>query len=201
MKKEGNLLSQIFLFKDVDKTFTYKDLGNIKSFKKNECIYESNNYEKALAVLLCGKAEATSNGGAALKEFSSGSVFGAAAVFADSEIYVSRIIAKSDCSVLFINEERLKELFTAFPQIAINYVSFLSSKIRFLNEKISLFTADSAQSKLYAYLSRHNSSEKINMSKLSSTLSIGRTSLYRALKELEQKNMIVRKDGKVSVLK
>ena len=201
MKKEDNILSQIFLFKGVEQSFQPKDLGNTKSFKRNECIYDCNNFAKALAILLQGKAEAISNGGVALKGFSAGSVFGAAAVFANNENYVSRIIAKSDCSVLFISEEKLKELFSAFPQIAINYISFLSSKICFLNEKISLFTADSVQSRLYTYLSQYNSHEKMNMSKLSSSLRIGRTSLYRALRELEQKNMIVRKDGKVSVLK
>ena len=198
--KEESIISKIFLFKDVKQGFEYADLGEIKSFDKNECIYECNNYTKALGILLNGKAKAVS-GEVELKEFSAGSVFGAAAIFANSETYVSKIVAKSTCEVLFISEERLKELFKAYPQTAINYISFLSSKICFLNEKISLFTADSVESKLYAYLTANCSEQKINMSKLSNTLGIGRTSLYRALTALEQKNIIVRKDGKVSVLK
>ena len=198
--KEENILSKIFLFKDVTIDFKYEDLGEIKAFEKNECIYECNNFSKALGVLLNGKAKAVS-GEVALTEFLAGSVFGAAAVFANSDTYVSKIVAKSDCEVLFISEEKLKELFKDFPQTAINYISFLSSNICYLNEKISLFTADSVESKLYAYLSNNCSDEKINMSKLSNTLGIGRTSLYRAFANLEQKNIIVRKDGKVSVLK
>lgn len=198
--KEESILSQIFLFKDVESSFEYRDLGDIKDFKKNECIYECNNYTKALGILLSGKAKAVS-GEVALKEFLAGSVFGAAAIFANHDTYVSKIVAKSSCEVLFISEEKLKELFSKYPQTAINYISFLSSKICFLNEKISLFTANSVESKLYTYLSNNASHGKINMSKLSNTLGIGRTSLYRALSNLEQKNIIVRKDGKVSVLK
>lgn len=201
MKKEENILQNLFLFKGIEQNFETKNLGQVKTFLKNDCIYECNNYKKALGVLLSGKAEALSSGGVALKEFLPSSVFGAAAVFGSSEPYVSRINAKTKCSVLFISEEKLKELFKEYPQTAINYISFLSSKIRFLNQKISLFTADSAESRLYNYLCANQSDEKINMSLLSQTLGIGRTSLYRAMNELEQKNIIVRKDGKVSVLK
>ena len=201
MKTQENILSQIFLFKDVEHKLTLNDLGETKNFKKGESIYQKSNFENALGILLSGKAEALSNGEVALKRFNPLSVFGAAAVFANNETYVSEIVAKSDCKVLFISEERLKELFKEYPQTAINYISFLSSKICFLNEKISLFTADSVQSKLYAYLSKNETAEKINMSALSKTLGIGRTSLYRALAELEQKNLIKKINGKVSVLK
>lgn len=198
--KEESVLSKIFLFKGVNRNFKYEDLGEVKAFEKGECIYECNNYTKALGILLNGKAKAVS-GDVALTEFLSGSVFGAAAIFANNETYVSKIVAKTNCAVLFISEEKLKQLFASYPQTAINYVSFLSSKICFLNQKISLFTANSVESKLYAYLSSNPTNEKINMSKLSNALGIGRTSLYRALGELEQKNIIVRKDGKVSVIK
>ena len=201
MKSEENILSKLFLFKDVEHNLDLKELGETKKFKKGEDIYQKSNYKKALAVLLSGKAEALSNDEVALRQFGALSVFGAAAVFANNEVYVSRIVAKSDCLVLFISEEKLKELFKEYPQIAINYISFLSSKICFLNEKISLFTKDSVQSKLYAYLSKNETDQKINMSALSKTLGIGRTSLYRALAELEQKNLIKKINGKVSVLK
>ena len=43
--------------------------------------------------------------------------------------------------------------------------------------------------------------QRITMTRLASTLNMGRTSLYRALESLEKKNLILRKDGKLEVIK
>lgn len=202
MQEDNNeIISQIFLFSGVERNFKPEELGNTVKFKSGMSIYECDDYPKAIAVLLKGKAEAFSQSNTALKIFETGSVFAVSAVFANEKTYVSRIVAKNDCEVLFIGEERLTELFKEYPKTAVNYISFLSEKIRFLNKKISLFTQDSVESKVYCFLLNRNSEEKLNMSLLSKTLGIGRTSLYRALNGLEEKNVIVRKDGKVSVLK
>ena len=42
---------------------------------------------------------------------------------------------------------------------------------------------------------------KLSMTKLAATLNMGRTSLYRAFDELEKQNLLVRKDGKVRVIR
>ncbi len=194
------ILKNLFLFKGISETVNYSVIGETVFFKKGEVIYSEKNYRQALAVLINGKAEAreTSEGGT-LCAFSQGSVFAAAAVFCNKENFVSNIVAKTNCEILFISEEELMKIFTAYPKTAVNYIAFLNQKIRFLNQKISVYSSSSAEAKVLKYSSEH-SGEKCNFSFVAETLKIGRTSLYRALDALEQKNLINRENGKVCVL-
>lgn len=190
----------MFLFKGVTEKLDFSCIGETVTFKKGEEIYSEKNYRRALAVLIKGKAAAieTSEGGA-LCLFQSGSVFAAAAVFCNKENFVSNIVAKTDCEILFISEEELTKIFTAYPKTAVNYIAFLNQKIRFLNQKISVYSSASAEAKVLKYFSEH-SGEKCNFSFVADTLKIGRTSLYRALHALEEKNLIKQENGKVCVL-
>lgn len=193
-------LKNLFLFKGVTEKVDYLQVGETATFKKGEVIYGQNNYKRALAVMLKGKAEAqeTSEGGA-LCTFQENSVFAATAVFCGEQNYISRIVAKTDCEILFISEEELTNIFSAYPKTAVNYIAFLNQKIRFLNQKISVYSSASAESKVLKYFSA-NSGQKCNFSAVAETLKIGRTSLYRALHALEEKNLIKQENGKVCVL-
>lgn len=193
-------LKNLFLFKGITESIDYSAIGETAVFKKGEVIYSQNNYKRALAVMLKGKAEAqeTSEGGA-LCTFQENSVFAATAVFCGEQNYISRIVAKTDCEILFISEEELTKIFAAHPKTAVNYITFLNQKIRFLNQKISVYSSASAEAKVLKYFTA-NSGQKCNFSAVAETLKIGRTSLYRALNALEEKNLIVRNDGKVCVL-
>ncbi len=193
-------LKNLFLFKGITENIDYSAIGEITAFKKGEVIYSQNNYKRALAVLINGNAEAEEQSeGGTLCMFCAGSVFAAAAVFCSEKNFVSKITAKTDCEILFISEEELTKIFTAYPQTAVNYIAFLNQKIRFLNQKISVYSSSSTEAKVLKYFSA-NSGQKCNFSAIAETLKIGRTSLYRALDALEQKNLIVRNDGKVCVL-
>ena len=79
------------------------------------------------------------------------------------------------------------------------FISFLSSRIRFLNEKLSFMMQDSAEARLYAYLHKRGGYEG-KMTALADALCIGRTTLYRTLENLEQNNLITRKGTKVKVI-
>lgn len=68
-------------------------------------------------------------------------MFGAAALFGKDSGYVSTVISKTASDVLFVSESKVKELITSDSQVALAYISFLSDRIRFLNRKISAFTA------------------------------------------------------------
>ncbi len=193
-------LKNLFLFKGITESIDYSAIGEIVAFKKGEVIYSQNNYKRAIAVLINGKAEAEEQSeGGTLCTFYAGSVFAAAAVFADKQPFVSKIVAKSDCEILFISEEELTKIFAAHPKTAVNYITFLNQKIRFLNQKISVYSSSSAEAKVLKYFSA-NSGVKCNFSAVAETLKIGRTSLYRALDALKEKNLIVINDGKVCVL-
>ena len=138
------MLNALFLFDNLKKS-EIKEIISIlpkpQLFEKGETIYSANQFRKALGFIIKGKASATTDNSDLLfmKTFSKGSIFGAAAIFGNNESYVSRIIATSKTEVLFIDEDTLIRIFEKYPQTSINYINFLSDKIRFFHNKQPLF--------------------------------------------------------------
>lgn len=196
------VLYQTYLFKGTENVLDRVNLTEPVTFKKGEVIYDQNCFLNSIGIVLSGKARAVSlNGEVPLSYFGQGKVFGAAALFGENKEYISRIEAVSDCTVQFIEQETLTELFKNNEQVAVNYISFLSSKIRFLNGKLSVMMQDGVEGRLYDYLCKlGEDGYSGKLTELSKTLCIGRTSLYRSLENLEQNNLIVRKDGKIKVI-
>lgn len=203
---EKQIMEELFLFQNMRQPPDLTQLPPAVDFTKGADIYAPDDYRKALGVVLRGKAEAVSakSDKAVLTTFKTGAVFGAAALFGDEE-YVSRVRAVTDCRVQFLPETLLQEWLVAYPEMALNYIAFLTDRVRFLNGKIAVYTCDGAAAKLYSWLSSNCDTEgampKLSMTKLAATLHMGRTSLYRGLDELAEKHLIVRKDGKVRVIR
>lgn len=170
-------------------------------FSKDEVIFDQNTYKKAIGLVLDGKAVSYS-GRVTQRTFKAGDVFGAAAVFGSQGGYVSRIVAKTASSILFIDEQALRKMFSRHPKTAVNYITFLSDRVRFLNKKISHLGCQTARDKLYSFLlSNAVGSEYTvpNMQQLARLTGIGRTSLYRAFSELENEGKITKQENKVKV--
>ena len=122
----------------------------------------------------------------------------------NSEEFVSRIYAEKDSEILFLGEELLKEIFGRFPKTAENYIRLLSSKIEFLNKKIRLLSCKTAQQEVYEFLASNCDENGVvasqNMSALSSSLGIGRSSLYRCIEQLEKQNLITKNGKEIKVI-
>lgn len=132
-----------------------------------------------------------------MRSIEKGDVFGAASVFGEWKEGASSITALSSCAVIYISETKLRGIMKDYPETAINYIAFLSDRIRFLNRRMDVFSAGTGDQKLYEYLvSRADASGKVSlgfgMAELSRRLKIGRSSLYRALENLESSGQIVR---------
>ena len=198
------MMRELFLFQGVPEALEKLELPDEVGYKKGEVIYDRDNYERALGILLTGKAEAVAQEKSALTTFLTGATFGAAALFGGEE-YVSVIRATTDCRVQFLPEEVLRKLFADYPQTAVNYIVFLSDKVRFLNRKIATYTSGGAAGRLYYWLGA-NCDEAghlpagVTMTMLAKMLNIGRTSLYRALEELEKKGLLKKQNGEVILL-
>ena len=133
-----------------------------------------------------------------------GDVFGAVSVFGSWNDGWSTIIAVNDCQAVYISEELLKKILTDFPKVALNYISYLTDRIRFLNRRLDTFSAGSTELKLYEYLvssadEKGTVSLSFSMSELARRLKIGRTSLYRGLDSLEKGGFITREKSKISI--
>lgn len=196
-------LTEIFLFsglEGIEIEKIEKLLPPKQIFLKGEVIYSTDQYEKALGVVLSGGCRAYS-GEVTKRSFGTGDVFGAAAVFGDTDSYVSEIVATSDCTVQLIPENVLMLLFEKYPKTSLNYVRFLTNKVRFLNQKIAQFSSKSVTQRLYAYLLQSANYDGIitvpSMTEITRQTGIGRTSLYRCLEELTVKGLIERKNNTI----
>lgn len=200
-------LKQCLLFEGVEplKAFSeIEDRCRVQNYASNETVYTRSRFNDSMGIVLAGYIEVykdeTKN--VMLNRIGSGGFFGAAALFADKKEYVSVLVAKGNCSIMFIPFEEFKVLLSTNSSIALNYIRFLSSRIEFLNKKIDEFTAPDTFEKLSRYLLDKAVCEdgktvcKVkSMVELSKRLNMGRASLYRSFEELERQNIISR-DGK-----
>lgn len=179
-----------------------------QSFKKGDTIYSDTVFNNALGFIIKGTAFAVSNNQnkVMLKIFEKGMCFGAAALFGGNDTYVSTVTAKTDCEILFLSEATLKVIFEKYPQTAINYITFLSDKVRFLNNKLCVISCMSAEDTLYTYFSSVADSNGYalipkNMTRFAKMLGLSRATLYRALDILLKNGSILKENNTIKVIK
>ena len=192
------------LFEGIDSETIFKMLENrctIHNYLNNEAVCTRSRFNDSISLVLCGNVEVYKDESKSvmLNRIGSGGFFGAAALFADKKEYVSLILAKGACTVMFIPFEEFKDMLAENSTFALNYIRFLSGRIEFLNKKIDEFTAPDACEKLVRFLldKAVETDGKIvcsvkSMVELSKTLDMGRASLYRSLEELEREKIIAR---------
>lgn len=206
MEDRRQLLQRHFLFQGVEALVDEALALPVETFRRGEAICDGSTDRRALGIVLEGRAEAVSadREAAVLTGFAPGGTFGAAALFGGGG-YVSCVRAVTGCEVLFLSEALLRQWLERCPRLAENYIAFLSGRVRFLNGKLAILTQDSAQHRLYRWLRESCDGagqlpEPLRMTKLASTLSMGRTSLYRALEALESAGLIVRNGKRIEVV-
>lgn len=157
----------------------------------------------SLGLLISGTAKIKRcnelGGSVTVRSLLKGEIFGCVSVFGNWQEGSSSITADTTCTCCYINEESFKKLLTEIPQTAINYIAYLTEKIRFLNHRLDTFSADSSEQRIYEYLlslSDENGVVRsdITMAELARRLKLGRTSLYRCLNSLENSGILSR-DG------
>lgn len=179
------------------------DDNELKTFKTGEEIFSPQSKEKKLGFVLEGEANVYSNDGTRsviLKTLSENEAFGVSNLFDKESNFVSLIVARKATTVIFFTSKAIGNLLDVSAEFRSDYVSFLSEKIRFLNKKISCFTAGSPERKLAVFLCSQNEQKcfslNINANMLSEMLNVGRASLYRAFDKLENDGLIT-KNGKL----
>ena len=176
--------------------------AQLQSFRKGEILFSPDCFQKSMGLFLRGSVVAEKGRGSViLNTFQPGNGFGVATLFCSSTRYVTTIRAKSNGLVAFFSDEAMTRLFREEPQISLNYISFLASRIHFLNHRIDQFTAVSAEEKVVLYLLEQvEKGNPIRMegsyAKLADMLDLSRSSLYRAMDALEADG-ILKKEGKL----
>lgn len=208
----AQILHCIFLFRGITLETAVDILHSsgcfCAEFESGEKIYTRVHFKKCLGVVLSGRLKAVkvTPGGSevVMNTFFSGSSFGVAGFFSSQQNYVSEVISETHSKVLFLQEDLLKKLFRVKPEASENYIRFLTDRICYLNACIDRFTCGSSQNRLAEFLfsrSSHSADPMkfecpCSMSQLASTLGMGRASLYRAFRELEESGS-VRREGRI----
>ncbi len=176
----------------------------VKDYRKGQLIYGGTEFSRSLGVVLSGSLRVTKGnaGGHAMIMSTLGpsSLFGAAALFNDESEYATDITAISDTRIVFFAQRLVCRMLHFDPQIADNYIKYLSGRILFLNKKMYFLTAGTAEQRLSSFLLDNVPQGRpcelpMPISRLAGALNISRASLYRAFDTLTRSGAI-EKDGK-----
>lgn len=212
LPKYEEMLLQCFLFTGFDKERLGRVLsgrGEIAVFTAGETIFSPSSFRRAVGIFLQGKAQAEKNADGrtvVLNRFQPPMMFGAAAVFRSAREYVTCVVAKTQCRVLFLTDRELDAIFQEDFLAARNYISFLSERIGFLNRKIDSFTKGSAEEKMALYLHDQCAGRQghffidCSPTRLSRELSVSRATVYRALDRFCQLGYIRRTGSQLQIL-
>lgn len=197
-------LKQLFLFNgmsEADRTALSATLPQAIRINKGEYIFTHTNFTQALGIILSGEARVNipdghNNNGAVMKRLQEGDIFGAASLF-DDDRYVTDIMAQKDCTVVLIPKAQLLQIFERYPITSINYIKALTARIRFLNDRVGTLSGKDTLTKVRDYFAANADEDGTvcipkGMRELSKILSIGRSSLYRAVEALENDGVLVR---------
>lgn len=195
--------TEIFsVLSDDECDFLITEFSNTVKFKKGETVFSHGSKNQFVGIILKGEVLVKKEH-ILINRLGASEIFGAITLYNKENGFVNDIVAKTDCTVLFIYKEGVEYLINNIPQFSKKYIEYLSERIFFLNSKIKAYTTPSAQDKLYNYLVKNSDDGKVRLSgkmtELANSLNLSRASLYRAFDELEDDGRII-KTGKNIIL-
>lgn len=174
-------------------------------YEKNDVVYDKTSFSRSLGIVLEGRLRVTKENAdkrpIVMSTLQRGALFGAAALFNSEPEYATKITAIEHSRVLFLPQRLIKRMIEREPDIAENYIRYLSERILFLNRKIYFLTAGTAEQRLAGFLLDNlvvgeYSEMPMPMHRLADALNMSRASLYRAFDELTESDA-VSKQGKL----
>lgn len=177
-------------------------------YEKNEVVYDKTNFSRSLGIVLEGRLRVTKENAdkrsIVMSTLQRGAMFGAAALFNSEPEYATKITAIEHSRVLFLPQRLIKRMIEREPEIAENYIRYLSERILFLNRKIYFLTAGTAEQRLAGFLLDNLavgefSEMPMTMHRLADALNMSRASLYRAFDELTASGAVSKKGKLVCI--
>ena len=206
---ETELVSKTELFRGLPPSVLTRILAvsdcTAAEYEKNEVVYDKTNFYRSLGIVLEGRLRVTKENAdkrpIVMSTLQRGAIFGAAALFNSEPEYATKVTAIERSRVLFLPQRLVKRMIEREPDIAENYIRYLSERILFLNRKIYFLTAGTAEQRLAGFLLDNLavgefSEMPMTMHRLADALNMSRASLYRAFDELTASGA-VSKQGKL----
>lgn len=205
MKDEERILT-CPLFQGLPRETVLTDLETLncerRTYRKGEVLYAPHTFSRSLGILLRGTVGVT-KGSLPVSFLRPGDLFGAAALYNQEPDYVTTLTARTDCAVLLLSQETMDAIMARRPQVGRNYVTYLSTRIRFLSGKLEELAGPTAEGKVAHYLMARAEAGRVtpdcSLTELAGRLGMGRATLYRALDALEAEGNL-RREGKTFIL-
>lgn len=173
----------------------------IEVFKKGDVIFSPDKFEAYMGFIIRGAVNVVKPAtGVTMNTLKKGEFFGAATLYSKRDTYIAKLVAATETKVLFIEKETIGVLMLREQAMSMNFISYLTDTLYYLNAKIDAFTGGTAESRLAAHLLECSGGYKTMQlstpyTKLAISLNIGRASLYRAFDTFIDGG-IIEKDGK-----
>ena len=196
-------LSQTFLFNGVSQSVIEEIVTRLGielcDFDKGDTIYTPSTFQKRVGFVLQGECEVRrcedADSAISINVIKKHGSFGILAAIRAEEEFPTVVLATKKCRIAFISGEDILSLAKAYPDIAVNIISFLAGRVAFLNARVRAFSGNTVEKKLASYIltsykERGSLSIDLNKSKTAQAISAGRASLYRALTSLAEQEVI-----------
>ncbi|MDO4853024.1 MAG: Crp/Fnr family transcriptional regulator [Clostridia bacterium] len=176
------------------------------SFRSGEYLMRRDSDRHMLGILLRGSAAVERklpDGQMHMSRLIESDLFGAASIFCPQQEYVVDIRCLTDCKALFLTEEELLGWMQENPVLLKNYLCYLNSRIRFLNQRLDALSKSTVPSKLMTFFvnaSKDGVYAVKSYTELANTLCLSRATLYRALDSLAGEGKILREGKKIILL-
>lgn len=208
MTEPLSLLSSLFLFQGLQEQELTQALQatspQYRQYRRGEILCEPSRYVRAVFLLLRGECD-VQQGSMVVNSLKAGDSFGVVSLFSQKETFPTTVVARKETEVLMLSREDIEQMMLICPRISRNLITFLTDRIEFLNSRMASLAEPNVERKLYSWLlsaCRAAESDQVlmNRSRTAEALHCGRASLYRALEELEKKNMIAIHGNLIHVL-
>ena len=203
MKKEHlNFLSSVFLFEGIDSETMSEIVTSfdfpVKDFLKGDVIFSPDSFQKEICFVVRGECRVEKSRedecAVFLNTLKPPASFGIMAALSSNSEYPTRIVASKSASVMFISGNDLIAIIKRYPEVSMNVIKFLTTRIAFLNTKVATFSEKSTVQKLAYYLLTKyrecGSKIRVTRTTLAAELGVGRASVYRDLDQLFKKKLI-----------
>ena len=175
---------------------------SILEYDAGEYLFQKCDTTDRIGIILRGTADVNRESNDGMMHMSTlkrNDLFGAASLCGgEKESFVTDIRCNVRSRVLIIPEEEMLDLLSQNRTVLRNYLSYLNSRIRFLNQRLDAFSKNTVAARILSFLNAETCGSVYTVksfTRLSESLCISRATLYRALDALEKEHKI-RRNGK-----
>ena len=111
-------------------------------------------------------------------------------LFAKESRFPVNVIAKTDCTVLYIPKSAFRDWLHRDPQLMMNFIGIVSNRCQRLSQRLNDFALQSLKERVLEYLRLHQRIDSVEW--LAKVLGVARPSLSRVLSELKAEGVIER---------